>query len=361
MRVGFCLPALYPLPSIEQRLEQAATIPADSLWVPDHLLGTYHPSLWQKSAWRELVHDSDGWFDPYCLLARLSNTTDIPLGLSVTDGTRRKAIDVARSALTLQHMCKGGFNLGVGSGEAESLVPFGYPFERPVGVLEEFLVELRHILDTGRVPQDTCGRLGLPLESSAGKPRVWVAAHGPRMLRLTGEYADGWIPAWRMTAQQYAERRAAIARHATAAGRPVPECGLFAAVVLGESRSRLLETIEKAPQAKLLSIWASGEAWARHGLVHPAGRESRGLVDVIVHDLDPQQLLDLTARAPAELMEEVFFLGNTEELLGTFEQFGKAGLEHIVLGDSTGAVGGLEEVSARAPDLLRLCKELSAL
>ncbi len=361
MRVGMCMQALYPFENIEQAMARAMSMQVDSLWAPDHLLGTYHPSLWHKSAWRELVPDSDGWFDPYCLLAKLSNATDLPLGLSVTDGTRRKAVDVARSALTLQHMCKGGFNLGVGSGEAESLVPFGYPFERPVGCLEEFLAELRHILDTGQVPGDTCGRLGLPLESAAGKPRVWVAAHGPRMLRLAGEYADGWLPAWKMTADEYAEKRRVIAQHAANRGRPAPESGLFAPVVLGKSRSQLLEKIDAMPQTKLLAIWVPGEEWERHGFTHPAGRESRGLVDVIVHDMDPQQLLDVAESIPATLLEGLFYLGNVDELLGTFEQFAKAGLEHIVVGDSSGSVGGLAEIAECAPEMQRLCDGLAAL
>jgi phthiodiolone/phenolphthiodiolone dimycocerosates ketoreductase len=361
VRVGTCVQVLYPLSNIEQAMAQAEAMNSDSFWAPDHLLGTHHPALWRHSAFRELVADSDGWFDPYCLLAKLSGATDIPLGLSVTDGTRRKAVDVARSALTLQHMCRGGFNLGVGSGEAESLVPFGYPFDKPVGRLEEFLAELRHILDTGEVPQDTCGRLGLPLESAAGKPRIWVAAHGPRMLRLTGQYGDGWLPAWKMTPDEYAKRRAEIARHAASYGRPVPESGLLAAVVVGESRDQLLETIESNPESKLLAIWATGEEWERHGLTHPAGRESRGLVDVIIHDLDPDELMELTKSIPASLVEGLFYLGNVDELLGTFEQFAKAGLEHIVVADSTGSAGGAAAVRERVSDMQRLYAGLADL
>ncbi|MGI9146960.1 MAG: hypothetical protein ACR2IK_10480 [Chloroflexota bacterium] len=55
--------------------------------------------------------------------------------------------------------------MGIGSGEAENLVPFGYPYERPVAVTEAFLQILRHLLDTGRMPFGP-GRIGLPLESS---------------------------------------------------------------------------------------------------------------------------------------------------------------------------------------------------
>ena len=101
-------------------------------------------------------------------------------------------------------MTKGGFHLGVGAGEAVNLVPFGYPFEKPVGLLEEFLHELRHLLDTGSSLHVDYARLGLPLETEAGRPKIWVAAHGPRMLRLCGQYGDGWLPAWKMTPDEYA-------------------------------------------------------------------------------------------------------------------------------------------------------------
>src|SRR5438132_1610557 len=32
--------------------------------------------------------------------------------------------------------------------------------------------------------------------TTAPAPAVWVAAFGPRMLRLTARYADGWNTAW---------------------------------------------------------------------------------------------------------------------------------------------------------------------
>ena len=35
----------------------------------------------------------------------------------------------------------------------------------------------------------------MDLNAPKGKtPEVWIAGHGPRMLRLTGEYGDGWYP-----------------------------------------------------------------------------------------------------------------------------------------------------------------------
>src|SRR4029453_17799260 len=170
---------MHPLEGNTMLLQLAESMRADSLWAPDHILGVFHPELWSEMAYSSLAADPDAFYDPWVLGGVLGQLTDIPFGLSVTDATRRRAPDVARSALTLQHLCRGGFNLGVGSGEAESLVTFGYDFSRPVAKTEEFLVELRALLDTGRMPSDSMsGRMGLPLESANGRPKVWLAGHG---------------------------------------------------------------------------------------------------------------------------------------------------------------------------------------
>ena len=195
MKVGFLIVPMYPMESSEQELRIVENMEFDSVWLPDHMLGFFHPELWRESRFSELLHDPDAFFDPFCAAAVLGRQTQLPVGMCVTDGTRRRAPDVARSALTLHHLCAGGFELGIGSGEAESLVPFGYPFDKPVGLCEEFLAELRCLLDTGRMPQGGPGRIGVPLESERGRPRVWVGGHGPRMLRLTGQYGDGWMHA----------------------------------------------------------------------------------------------------------------------------------------------------------------------
>ncbi|MGI9146959.1 MAG: LLM class flavin-dependent oxidoreductase [Chloroflexota bacterium] len=53
-----------------------------------------------------------------------------------------------------------------------------------------------------------------------GQPRVWVAGHGPRMLRLTGQYGDGWLPFFPMSPSEYRHARSVVEAHASRAGRP---------------------------------------------------------------------------------------------------------------------------------------------
>jgi len=361
MKVGICVQGLGSLSLNEDVVRLSRALEADSLWLPDHLLGVYHPGLWHDHAWSEFIESPDAWFDPFALIGRLSNQTDIPFGISVTDGIRRRAVDVARSALSLQHMCKGGFNLGVGSGEAESLLPFGYPFDRPVGRFEEFLIELRQILDTGRASQEGCGRLGLPLESEAGPVKLWVGAHGPRMLRLTGQYADGWMPVWKMAPEQYAAMREVIRHHAETNGRPMPECGLLAPIILGDSRDRIFALYDTDPVSKSFAILAPAQAWERHGLTHPAGASSQGLVDVIIHEFDPEALRKIATEIPPAILDEFNFMGNAEELFETFEGYARAGLEHVVLASVTGVAGGMAEIEARMPELIKLRSMLSKL
>lgn len=361
MKVGMNLPAQFPFGSTEQLLPMYEDVGFDSYWAPDHILGVFHPGLWSETPLSALAADPDAFYDPFCYGARISTMTDRPYGISVTDATRRGAADLARTALTLHDMLAGGFILGIGSGEAESLLPFGYPFDRPVGVLEDVLVELRSLLDHGRMPSGV-GRMGLPLQAEGrGGPAVWVAGHGPRMLRLTGQYADGWIPAWWMTPEEYGASLATVAGHAAAAGRPTPEASLLPFIIFAESIDRAAEMFEAEPLGKLFGLFAMGSMWEAHGLTHPLGNDSKGFIDVIIHDLDPDELRDLAPTIPFEMVQQVLFIGNADDLASQFEAYARQGLEHVVLANLTGVIGGMDEIVARAMELPKLKAVLAEL
>jgi phthiodiolone/phenolphthiodiolone dimycocerosates ketoreductase len=359
MKLGVVFSAFYPASLAEMGVTGAESVGADSLWTFDHMLGVFHPEVYDEVPFSELVSDPDGLFDPFCLCATVGRTTELPLGMAVTDSIRCSAPDVARTALTLQHLCKGGFNLGVGCGEAENLTPFGYSFDRPVATTERFLQTLRHLLDSGRMP-DGPGRLGLPLRSDKGAPKVWLASHGPRMLRLAGEYADGWLPVAVREPHEYRRMKSVIAEHAAAAGRPEPESGLFTFCLLGESRDRIREMFEDQPMGKLLALWlAPPAAWRKHGLEHPVGEDHRAYVDVIPHTFDPARLRELAPRIPFELLEEAYLhAGNAGEVMQQLSGFAEAGCEHFIVWNFTGLVGGMAEVIARASEWSALCQAI---
>jgi len=361
MKVGMNLPAQFPFGSTEQLLPMYEQVGFDSYWAPDHILGVFHPGLWADTPLSALAADPDAFYDPFCYGARVGTMTSRPYGISVTDATRRGAADLARTALTLNDLIPGGFILGIGSGEAESLTPFGYPFERPVGVLEDVLGDLRCLFDTGRMPSGV-GRMGLPLEAAGrGKPKVWVAGHGPRMLRLTGQYGDGWLPAWWMSPDEYGRSLDVVAKHAATAGRPTPEASLLPFIIFAESIERAAEMFEREPLGKLFGLFAMGSMWEANGLTHPLGNDSKGFIDVIIHDLEPDDLRDIAPTIPFEMVQQVLFIGNAEELAGQFEAYARNGLEHVVLANLTGVIGGMDEIVARAMELPTLKAVLSEL
>ncbi|MGE3621532.1 MAG: LLM class flavin-dependent oxidoreductase [Acidimicrobiia bacterium] len=359
MRVGLNISGSHPFELAHRGQALAGRLGADSVWLADHMLGLFHPELWPEMELGRTGADPDGYLDPWCVLAALAPASPVPLGMCVTDATRRGAADVARTALTLQQLAEPGFVLGVGAGEAENLLPFGYPFDAPVARTRDFLAELRELLDTGRMP-GTVGRLGVPLETAAGRPQVWVAGHGPRMLELTGTYADGWLPAWSMAPEDYAERRALVAAHAAAAGRPAPVSAMYVVVLMAASRREAAAMFDDEPLAKLFARMGSAEQWRRHGLEHPTGPRARGLVDLVVHELDPAELRRLAPRIPFELIEEIVFVGNRDEVATALEPYATAGLEHVVLADMTGLVGGVPEARRRAGELAGLVQVLRA-
>ncbi len=362
MKVGITLSGQHPMSNTELVLGLAEQLKMDSVWVPDHLMGVFHPGLWSEMAYSSRAADPDAFYDPWIVAGVVGRNTEIPFGIAVTDANRRRAADVVRSALTLQHVCPGGFNLGVGSGEAQSLVTFGYPFEKPVAGCEEFLIQLRSLLDTGHVPEpELSGRTGIPRESSVGPVRVWVAGHGPRMLRLTGQYGDGWLPAWPMSPEDYGDKKRRVAKHAVDAGRPEPESGLLVIMLLGESRDYISDLMEKDPLGKLLALFSPADRWAAHGFEHPFGPRSQGFVDGVVHDLDPNELRRLAPTIPMELVEETVFLGSADDIVERIGAYSPHGLAHVVLGNVTGVVGGFEEVQANAPGLGRVREALRSL
>jgi alkanesulfonate monooxygenase SsuD/methylene tetrahydromethanopterin reductase-like flavin-dependent oxidoreductase (luciferase family) len=113
------------------------------------------------------------------------------------------------AALDLDHLSKGRFTLGLGTGPMQwTNGYFGMPYDRPVSRLREVVQILRHVEDGARAGtmKPWTGR-SYQLQFQGYEPTsppfreripVWIAALRPRMCELAGEVADGLIghPVW---------------------------------------------------------------------------------------------------------------------------------------------------------------------
>ena len=186
-----------------------------SIWLPDHMVSFWPDSIWTPE-FTDLATVSPSphrHLDAMAVAAAAAVlTTNVPLVTSVVDTVRRHPAMLAQSALTIDHLAKGRFILGLGSGETENTVPYGFDFDKPVSRFEEALKVIRLLWDS-EGPVDFDGQFyrlhhaRLDTEPYEGKPpRIWIGGRGPRMLDIAGRYADGWWPTGAWTPEDYAEK-----------------------------------------------------------------------------------------------------------------------------------------------------------
>jgi F420-dependent oxidoreductase-like protein len=149
------------------------------------------------------------------------------VGTSVVPINPRHPLIVAQLAQTAQAATHGNFSLGLGLGARVMERPaFGGDWPHVITRLREHLTILRSAIDTGRVDfqgSEISASPPLPVQVAGGTPvPIYVAAMGPKALRVTGELADGTIPylAGPRTIGEFIVPT--INKAAAEAGRPVP-------------------------------------------------------------------------------------------------------------------------------------------
>jgi len=149
------------------------------------------------------------------------------VGTSVVPINPRHPLIVASQAQTAQAASHGNFSLGLGLGAHEpERQAFASAWPNTIARLRDHLTILRSIFDTGAVDftgAEISAHPGWPVRVAGGTPvPVYVAAMGPKALRVTGELADGTLPylAGPRTIAEFIEPT--IAKAAADAGRLKP-------------------------------------------------------------------------------------------------------------------------------------------
>lgn len=160
------------------------------------------------------------------------------VGTSAIPIFARHPVLVSSQAQTAQAATHGRFHLGLGLGARFAVEPtFGLPFDRPVGLLREFLTALRPLLETGEADfhgERLTAAPRMPAAVPGAKPTVpvLVAAMGPQALRASGELADGILPYLASPRVLGEHIVPAVTKAAEAAGRPAPRIVAFVAGAL---------------------------------------------------------------------------------------------------------------------------------
>ena len=353
----------------------AAATGGDSFWVGDHLNALLPQSIATPEYFgiaAKLVPNVDAVLEPWTMLGNLAarnRLRRLRLGVCVTDGSRRNPAITAQAAATLHLLTRGRAILGIGVGEREGTEPYGVEWTKPVARFEEAIATIRTLWDsageliTRDSPYFPLRNATFALPPYRGKwPEIWVAAHGPRMLRITGRYADAWVPFVISRPADYAGALEAVRTAASDAGRDpmtiVP--ALNRAVVTGRSRDDVDEALDSVV-IKASALAAPADAWARHGVEHPMGADFSGVQDLMPQTIDQQTALSYTAKVPASLMKELTFNGTPDEVIDQVAQWRDQGLRYLLIINASPLNPKLRKsLAANAPfiKILRSLKKL---
>jgi probable F420-dependent oxidoreductase len=230
MRVGLALPQYdYSLPgenplrfeTVAAWARRAEELGFDSLWLSDHLfldLEKYGGSAQRFGA-----------YEPLATLGALASIVSRPrLGTLVLCEALRPASVLAKALATLDRICDGRLDVGLGAGWYEpDYEAIGMEMPRPgirVDRLREAVEVVRGLL--GGEPLSFDGRyhraegaLVDPPALQVPHPPVFVGGKGDRVIRTAVDTADGWNTCWVMEPDQYRARLDVVDRACAAIDR----------------------------------------------------------------------------------------------------------------------------------------------
>ncbi len=230
MHVGFALPQYdYSVPgerplhfeTIVDHAQRAAGAGITSLWLSDHLfldLAKYGGRA-----------DREACFEPIVTLAAIARRVpEVRLGTLVMCEALRPASVLAKALATLDRICGGRLDVGLGAGWYEpEYEAVGMAFPTPATRLER-LGEAVTIVK-GLLPGEPFTFEGkhhrardarcVPGAQQRPRPRVFLGGKGDRLLRLVAERADGWNTCWTWTPAGYRERLSVLERECERVGR----------------------------------------------------------------------------------------------------------------------------------------------
>ncbi len=212
----FSVPGEFPLrfETVAAHASAAEGLGFDSLWVSDHVslsIERYGGPPGEQFA-----------YEPLTTLAALAGVVSRPrLGTLVLSEALRPAGVLAKALATLDRLCRGRLDIGIGAGwYAPDYEAVGLSLPPPpvrLARLREALAVLDALLPGG--PASLNGKAHVVREASnlppalqAPRPPIFVGGKGDRLLRLVADVADGWNTCWVWTPEDYRRRVAVLDR-----------------------------------------------------------------------------------------------------------------------------------------------------
>lgn len=208
--------------SIRAIAQRAEADGFDSIWLADHLF------------YRNPGEPTRGIWECWTMLSALAEATErVEIGTLVLCNSFRNPAILAKMAITADEVSDGRLILGIGAGWNEpEYQAFGLPFDHRVDRLEEALQIVKPLLREGQVDFEGQYYQAPDCEivprgpRAAGPPLMVGSEAGPRMLRLTAQFADLWNVGYLGEPETLATPRAKLEAACREEGRDPAKIGI---------------------------------------------------------------------------------------------------------------------------------------
>ncbi|MFX1239145.1 MAG: LLM class flavin-dependent oxidoreductase, partial [Promethearchaeota archaeon] len=318
----------------------------DSLWFADHLMNWVPDALWTPDIFKiaGLLDNPHQLYDAFSVMAIASwQTKRIKIGTGVVDIYKRNPALIAQIILSQDHISRGRTILGISTGGGENVLPYGIKMDKPVSRLEEALKIIKLLWESegkvnfnGQFWKLKDAVLGLKPYKKNRYPPIYIAAHGPMMLELTGKYADGWLPS-NIDVKTYKEKLTIIKNSLLKSGRDPEKFtpGFWVNVIIDEDHNECHKMCNSIV-AKNITLITDNSYFEKFGTTHPLGNDFYGMIDYIPSKYDRITLLSALEKIPPELCEDHIMHGSVDEIIEKLEKYVEVGLRNVIFYNITG-------------------------
>ncbi|TXT53746.1 MAG: hypothetical protein BAJATHORv1_120041 [Candidatus Thorarchaeota archaeon] len=345
LEIGAPGPFLPPWDNAAKNAKLIDSLGYDSMAFPDHFAGFVPESIWTPdiTPLAILQQSPHTYFELGSIMAACAAVTEnVRLISAVTEPLRRHPILLAQTFLTLDHISQGRAIMGIGAGEIENIAPYGLNYSGQVGKLREALEIIRLVWSThepfnyeGKFWQLKNAVMSLRPAVQDNPPPIWIAAHGPKMLKIAAEFGDGWIPT-HLLPQDYGKRFREIQKHRMKMGKTNRfTAALWNWCILDDDLSECMRMADTSIARAFALLYPASE-WSKKGFEHPFGEDFYSLRDYIPMNYGREAVLDALQQVPPEILQEFYIMGDAEAIIKRLEEYVNEGLQHVILWNATG-------------------------
>ncbi len=308
-------------------------------------------SVWTAEAWGSDALTPLAWLG--------SSTSRLRLGTALIQLSARTPTATAMAAITMDHLSKGRFVLGLGvSGPQVVEGWYGQPFPKPLARTREYISIIRQALarqgpvtsDGPHYPLPYPGGTGLgkPLKPIVHPLRadlpIILGAEGPKNVALAAEIADGWFPIF------FSPRHDAMYDKALAEGFARPgarrqaedfEVLATTAVVIDDDVKRAADALRPAVALYVGGMGAPEmnfhfEVFVRMGYEAEANRIKQLFLD--------GHRDEAIAAVPDAMVEEIHLIGPKEKIRDDLEAWRESMVTTLLVGGSLDTLRTMAEL-----------------